>query len=114
MTTNLLRGNEGERKVTEFNFVIVNQHFCSSDVELFFDDEKVEYIKCPIDSGIGDRPIDMYDILVKVGIFKSKSIARKNWNRTGPQIPKGFSDFKGIGKLKRRITILNPCTNWTE
>ncbi len=38
------------------------------------------------------------------GIFSSVSIARKNgWNKP---IPQGFSQFT-VGKLKRRIFILN-------
>lgn len=55
-----------------------------------------------------NEPIDMYDILVQAGIFKSKSDAKKNWKRTGREIPKGFSDFQKIGKLNNRITIWLP------
>jgi len=84
---------------TETNFVIRNVRFKNSDVDLFFDDEEVNVVM--------DPNWDMFDLLVFAGIFKSKSQARKNWNRTGAEIPNGFSDFKNIGKGKKRITILN-------
>jgi hypothetical protein len=52
--------------------------------------------------------VDIYDILVKASIFKSKGDARKNWTRTGKEIPWGFNDFENIGKLKHRIVIYKP------
>jgi hypothetical protein len=48
----------------------------------------------------------MFDLLVKLGSFKSKGQARKNW-RFGKDIPSGWSEFK-IGKLKRHLSIWNP------
>ena len=91
----------------EFNFIIVNEHFRSGDDVLFFgNDEKVIFIECPMWHETGDRPIDIYDLLVFANIFPSKGIARKNWHRSG--IPLGFEQFKNIGKLKRLITVLLP------
>ena len=51
---------------------------------------------------------DMFDLLVRTGIFKSKGDARRNWKLTGKDIPPGFSDFQGIGKHRHRITIWVP------
>ena len=51
---------------------------------------------------------DMYDILVMLKLFKSKSQAKKNWKRSGKDIPKGFSHFRGIGKFNSEFCILNP------
>jgi hypothetical protein len=43
------------------------------------------------------------ELLAALGIFRSRSEARKNgWDK---DIPDGFLDFR-IGKLKKRITIL--------
>ncbi len=99
--------NSHYEKSTEFNFIITNEHFKSGDDVLFFgNDEKIIFIECPIWNKTGDRPIDIYDLLVYAGLFPSKGIARKNWNRSG--IPLGFEQFKNIGKLKKSITILNP------
>ena len=50
----------------------------------------------------------MLDILFKCGIFQSKGQARKNWKKTGTEIPNGFTDLEGIGKLNKRITIWKP------
>jgi hypothetical protein len=51
---------------------------------------------------------DMYDLLVLLGAFPSKSEARKNWNRTGKEIPPGYNEFKDIGKQKKALYIWNP------
>ncbi len=50
--------------------------------------------------------ITIFDLLVKLGSFRSKSHARKNW-RHGKDTPSGWSEFK-IGKLKRHLCIWNP------
>ena len=82
----------------EYNIVIDTIYTKESDLSLFFGKESViHFPEC----------VDMYDILVKCSIFLSKSDARKNWSRTGKEIPFGFSDFEKIGKLNHRITILN-------
>ena len=48
---------------------------------------------------------DMYDVLVGAGIFKSKSDARRNWKKTGADIPTGHTLIRGIGKMKKRLCI---------
>ena len=85
----------------EFNFVITNDNLDKNDdlIETLFDGEGF----IPVTTGA-----DMFDILVMTGLFRSKSEARKNWKRTGRDIPNGFTDIDRIGKLKNRITIWNP------
>ncbi len=85
----------------EFNLVIENEQFESNEDLLFdlFDGEDVQLISVEF---------DMFDILVETELFCSKSEARKNWKRTGKDIPEGFTDIKNIGKLHHRLTIWNP------
>lgn len=89
----------------DLNFIINNGNELSNDSQLFFSDR----------SGIVQEPVievspdkDIYDILVMANIFPSKGQAKKNWTRTDAAISEGFTDFKNIGKLRHRITILNP------
>jgi len=88
-------------KTTEFNIVIKNE-FYEREKDLIpglFNGEEIVLV---------DSSLDMYDILKMCGLFSSKSEARKNWTRTGKEVPKGFSDFERIGKMKHRLTIFNP------
>lgn len=56
--------------------------------------------------------VDIFDLLVKLGAFPSKSQARKNWK--GPtEIPQGWSEFT-IGKMKRKLCIWNPSVRLGE
>jgi len=64
---------------------------------LFPDDEDVR-----VCSGV-----DMYDLLVMVGVFKSKGDARKNWHGVR-DIPGGWSEYK-VGKLKKELCVWNPA-----
>ncbi len=94
-------------KSTEFNFIIKNKHFKSGDEFLFFGNEdKIILIECPLLNKTGDKPIDIFDLLVFAKFFPSKGVARKNWHRQG--MPQGFEEFKNIGKFKKSMTILNP------
>lgn len=85
----------------EFNFVITNENLNENSdlIDALFGGEGF----VPLSTGA-----DMFDILVMTGMFRSKSDARKNWNRTGQSVPEGFTDLERIGKLKKRITIWNP------
>ena len=83
----------------EFNFVIDNKNFDEHLLEAIFESEDVQFISAEN---------DMFDILVMCDLFRSKSEARKNWKRTGKDIPEGFTDIKNIGKLHHRLTIWNP------
>lgn len=86
---------------TDYNFIIVNSNYQQQDCQLFFGGEQVILINA-------ERTVDMYDLLVLADVFPSKSVARKNWKTNDGSIQSGFSDFTGIGKMNKRITILNP------
>lgn len=58
-----------------------------------------------IDFKFIDAESDMYDVLVGAGIFKSKLDARKNWTKTGADIPTGQTLIRGIGKMKKKLCI---------
>jgi hypothetical protein len=93
---------ERENKMSmgkEFNFVIDNGNVNEHLVDAMFDGEDVDLLP---------NTTDMFDILVMTGMFRSKSEARKNWKRTGKEIPEGFTDIENIGKLHKRLTIWNP------
>lgn len=86
------------------NLVVANEYYKQdkerhSMCDALFDGEGYSEI---------DPSIDMYDILVSYGIFKSRSEVRKNWKRSGREIPKGFSHFADIGKLHHSIAIWRP------
>jgi hypothetical protein len=80
------------------NYVVVNEHFKRNDAEVFFPGERVIYIA---------GAFTMWDILHHAGLFGSKGQARKNWKRTGAEIPEGFSHFDHIGKRNSELAILN-------
>lgn len=81
----------------EYNIIVKTDEYKETDKELFFGDEEVIFVP---------ETTTMWDVLVECGVFKSKSEARKNFTRTGKDIPDGFTDLEGLGKLKTRITIL--------
>ena len=88
----------------EFNFVMDNENFLDNEdlIESLFDLDETETVQ------IVPSTFDVFDMLVDVGLFRSKSEARKNWKRTGKDVPEGFTDIKNIGKLHNRLTIWNP------
>jgi hypothetical protein len=87
----------------EFNIIIDNDalRYNRSLLPLLFDKEALVFV---------EPSWDMYDILVHCKLFKSKSDARKNWNKTTQVIPDGFTDIERIGKLRHRLTIFNPIS----
>lgn len=85
----------------EINIVVENE-FLEQNRDLLkplFGDEVIEFVT---------PEANMFDILVKHEFFKSKGDAKKNWGRTGRDIPEGFTDLEHIGKKHRRLTIYNP------
>jgi hypothetical protein len=82
----------------DLNFVVVNEHFCPVLAEIIFDGEPFEEV--------GERT--MWDLVTLLGMFPSKSQARKNWNKTGQEIPQGFTHLENLGKLNHEIAIWNP------
>lgn len=51
---------------------------------------------------------DMAELLVKFGFFTSRTEARKNWKHSGFEIPNGWTEILGVGKMKRNIFIFKP------
>ena len=82
-------------KIQELNIIIGNPILLLNQDLIHHLFKNEEYRLIPEDC-------DMYDLLVLLGIFPSKSEARKNWTRTGKEISSGYNEFKNIGKQKKR------------
>lgn len=84
----------------EYNYLIDNGNLRGDESAVFFDGEP-----CTILPASTTMP----DILVLAGVFPSKGQARKdpNWPNA---VPMGWTDYQGIGRSKKRITILKPIT----
>lgn len=81
------------------NIIIRTSSVQEGDRELLFPDDEMVHI-------FDQEQKDIFDLLIILGAFPSKSQARKNWN--GPkEIPEGWSEFF-VGKLKRHLCIWNP------
>ena len=76
------------------NFVVSDEHL-EDDLNIF-GGEEFEIIP---------SSLDMFDVLVKTGVFKSKSQARSNWTKTDAYIEHGFSAFVA-GKNRLCICVL--------
>jgi hypothetical protein len=85
----------------DINIVVKNQYFKSESdlMPHLFGPEQGEIKLIP--------QMSMWDVLVDSKLFKSKSDARKNWDKTGGDIPPGFNQFV-VGKKKTLLTIWNP------
>jgi hypothetical protein len=83
--------------MNHLNVIVDNGSILPSDKEILFEEEDV--IVVPPDT-------TMFDLLVMLGSFPSKSQARKNW-KAGGEIPIGWSEFF-VGKKKRHLCIWNP------
>lgn len=93
--------------MSEFNFVCMNEFWDKATEDALLQPRPDEHI---YDLNVNE---DMFDILVRAQCFKSKGEARRNWKRTGKEVPQGFSDFTGIGKFRTRITIWIPVADPT-
>lgn len=82
----------------DFNFIVQKPGLQGDEKDGFFFGEPVEFI---------DETVDMYDLLVRIGAFSSKTQADKQWKRSGRIIPPGFNFWENIGKLNRSLSILN-------
>jgi hypothetical protein len=87
----------------ELNFVIINEHLKSNDIELFFGEEESSIAN--LQKMTANTTI--WDVLVIAGIFPSKSQARKDARFSDGNIAEGVTDFV-IGKKKTRIFIFKP------
>lgn len=95
------------------NVIVINEFVQNTDEEFLFGPHKhteecMGCIFCQPQDVIWAEPkqTDMFDLLVRLGAFKSKSQARKNWQH-GKDIPNGWSEFF-VGKKKRHLSIWNP------
>lgn len=88
--------------MTEFNVIIKNQFFQEGDIKLFFAEETPPNLR--------EMPegTDMWTVLAELGLFPSKSQARKDpkWGKI-LEVPKGFNEFI-FGKKKIKVFIFNP------
>jgi hypothetical protein len=83
------------------NFLIENE-FTEQEIDLLqhiFGDEEATRVS---------QDKDIYDCLVMIGAFKSKSEARKNWTRTGKNFESGYNEYTGIGKKRLAMYVWNP------
>lgn len=83
----------------DINVVVDNGHIDESLLDAMFDGEDFIIVSA-------DR--DMFGILAEAGLFPSRSQAMKNWKRTGPEVPDGFTHIEGIGKKRNSIAIWKP------
>ncbi len=90
--------------MNHLNIAIRNAFFCPELLLKLFPipDEEVEVVN--------PNSVDMFDLLVRLGVFASKGQARKNWTKTGAEIPPGFNHFI-VGKLRRELCIWNPIND---
>ena len=80
------------------NIIIQNSNIQEGDQGALFPKEE--------DVAWGTTTTTIWELLVNLGCFQSKSQARKNWK--GPaSIPPGWSEFF-IGKKQRHLCIWNP------
>lgn len=85
------------------NIIVVNENFedNKSCVAAFFEPmapgEKIEFV---------NEVPDLFDLLVKLGLFPSKGQARKNWKR-GPLLP-GFNYWRRLGRFNKEIAVWIP------
>lgn len=89
------------------NVIIVNEHF-----NLDRDRSLIKALFSHTDDIVmRDRSVDMFDLLIELGVFSSKNNARKNWKQSGQAIPNGWSEFTNLGKNKHNLFIWNPTAD---
>jgi hypothetical protein len=86
-------------KTKDVNIAVRNEAFDDSLAAILFSGEPFEIV---------DPETDMWSIVTEMGLFPSKGQARKNWNKTGQEIPTGFTELEKLGKLNHTLTIWNP------
>jgi len=63
-------------------------------INIIFGEEEVMFV---------DENFDIFDALVLIGVFKSKTQARKNWKRG--MIKGGYQEFLRLGKFNKNLYI---------
>lgn len=98
--------------MNDHNFIVENEHFHASDPRIFARSLELDSIE-PWEFIPAEWT--MWDILVKIGIFASKSKARQNWSQFAKAanieshiIPDGYTEIKKVGKLRHSIFIFKP------
>jgi hypothetical protein len=86
------------------NIVLRNQHWDEALERALFGN--LEGVVEPINHIQADASFDMYDALILLGVFNSRSQARKNWKGTR-EFPPGFTHFS-VGKLRTQFWVWNP------
>jgi len=84
------------------NIIVCNGNIKDTDRTNLFPDNEIVHILWP-----GHKKT-MLDLLVILGVFKSKSDARKNWRSSSIEIPPGFTHLIGLGKKRKSLHIWNP------
>ena len=87
------------------NVIICNGNIHPSDAPTLFPKNE------PIEAFLPEE-VDIFDLLVKLGAFPSKSQARKSWKGLD-KIPDGWSMF-WVGKFRRILCIWNPSEPLTQ
>lgn len=86
---------------TEFNFAIDNGNLFGDESTRLFEGQPVSVVP---------EGTTFQHLLVRLGIFNSASQARKDpkWGKL--KLEEGFLDFREVGKLRLRISVINPCS----
>lgn len=95
------------------NVIIRTKYMREEDVNLFLPHDHPDCKPCSWCREeevciLNEGTVDMFDLLVRLGAFPSKGAARKNWKKTGKEIPPGWTHLIGIGKFRRELAIWNP------
>lgn len=91
--------------MADFQFIIENEYLYDTDQEILFADDPVTRVP---------KETDWLDLLVKAGVFRSRTQGRQNWNNIGKKIGyctaifPGWTEVSQVGKLRHRIYIWKP------
>ncbi len=78
------------------DFIVDNGNLRGDEQYLFFQGDEVEFV--PVGT-------TLFDLLVRAGVFKSKSQARKNWKKG--KLLSGFNYFHRLGKKRVTLCVLD-------
>jgi hypothetical protein len=87
--------------VDSLNVIVSNEFVREFDRNTLFPDEEDVLVLRP------GHNKDMFNLLVILGAFTSRSQAKKNWTKTDRNIPAGWSEFF-VGKKRRHLCTWNP------
>ena len=90
-----------ENPLPFLNIIIRTKNVRLEDRTDLFPDDEIVWVFDPQEK-------DMFDFLLMLGLFKSRGQARKNWKNTGAEIPRGWTEFNGLGKFRKSLCIWHP------